>query len=129
MRYATDGKHPWWTTTWERAEKRRQSGFDADWKNFGSHSDIARFERKNQQNSEKIFTAIADRVRKQHPGMKKIKARLYARHSDLQGRKFQRLKDQGLGAEQIAKRLGYDMKTGQFKASSGHSGGIAIYYG
>lgn len=24
MRYQTSGKHAWWTTTWERAEKRRQ---------------------------------------------------------------------------------------------------------
>ena len=37
MRYQTSGKHAWWTTTWERAEKRRQKAFDADWGDFGQH--------------------------------------------------------------------------------------------
>lgn len=30
MRYQTSGKHAWWTTTWERAEKRRQKAFDVE---------------------------------------------------------------------------------------------------
>ena len=117
MRYATSGKHPWVTTTWERAEKKRQRAFDSDWKDFGGHGS------EGPDTREEIFSKIADRVRKQHPELSKIKARRYARTKDPIGRKYQRLKDQGMSFNNIAQKLGYNAKTGKFKASSGRSGG------
>lgn len=121
MRFATSGKHPWWTTTWERAEKRRLKAFEADWSDFGNHGS------EGPDKREDLFNKIVERVKKKHPEMKNIKARRYARTQDPLGRKFQRLKNQGYGVEEIAKRIGYNSKTGKFKASSGHSGGVIGY--
>lgn len=117
MRYQTSGKHAWWTTTWERAEKRRQKAFDADWGDFGQHKVDGPDKR------EELFNKIVDKVKKQHPEMKNIKARRYARTQDPIGRKFQRLKNQGYDVATISKKLGYNSKTGKFRASTGHSGG------
>ncbi|WP_347132684.1 hypothetical protein [Lactobacillus gasseri] len=117
MRYQTSGKHAWWTTTWERAEKRRQKAFDADWGDFGQHKVDGPDKR------EELFNKIVDKAKKQHPEMKNIKARRYARTQDPIGRKFQRLKNQGYDVATISKKLGYNSKTGKFRASTGHSGG------
>ena len=117
MRYQTSGKHAWWTTTWERAEKIRQKAFDADWGDFGQHKVDGPDKR------EELFNKIVDKVKKQHPEMKNIKARRYARTQDPIGRKFQRLKNQGYDVATISKKLGYNSKTGKFRASLGHSGG------
>lgn len=55
MRYQTSGKHAWWTTTWERAEKRRQKAFDADWGDFGQHKV------EGPDKREELFNKIVDR--------------------------------------------------------------------
>lgn len=123
MRYQTSGKHAWWTTTWERAEKRRQKAFDADWGDFGQHKV------EGPDKREDLFNKIVDRVKKKHPEMKNIKARRYARTQDPIGRKFQRLKNQGYDVATISKKLGYNSKTGKFRASTGHSGGNMLIYG
>lgn len=121
MRYQTSGKHAWWTTTWERAKKRRQKAFNADWGDFGQHKV------EGPDKREDLFNKIVDRVKKQHPEMKNIKARRYARTQDPIGRKFQRLKNQGYDVATISKKLGYNSKTGKFRASTGHSGVICLF--
>ena len=94
MRYATSGKHPWVTTTWERAEKRRRQAFESDWKDFGSHEGVTRLNRAENDKKVKAQLRIIRRVKQKHPEFSNVKARLYAR------------------------------KHGLFaKASSGHSGG------
>lgn len=100
-----------------KSGKRRQKAFDADWGDFGQHKVDGPDKR------EELFNKIVDKVKKQHPEMKNIKARRYARTQDPIGRKFQRLKNQGYDVATISKKLGYNSKTGKFRASLGHSGG------
>lgn len=105
------------STTYERAQKRRDKAFWDNWSDFANHKS------EGPDKREDLFNKIVEKVKKQHPEMKNIKARRYARTQDPVGRKFQRLKNQGYGVEELAKRIGYNSKTGKFKASSGHSGG------
>ena len=106
MRYATSGKHAWWTTTWERADKRQDSRLIEDVaRNAEFHTKITESNKKDFNNQNAIFNKIVDRVKKQHPEMNTIKARNYARKKDPVGRKFQRLKDSGYSANEISKRL------------------------
>lgn len=68
MRYQTSGKHAWWTTTWERAEKRRQKAFDADWGDFGQHKVDGPDKR------EELFNKWHDRLFTFKSGKKRYKA-------------------------------------------------------
>lgn len=112
------------STTYERAAKRQDRRIIGDIARHADfHARVSERERRETDKIEKLFNKIVDRVKKQHPTMKNIKARRYARTQDPLGRKFQRLKNQGYGAKEIAKRIGYNSKTNKFKASSGHSGG------
>lgn len=78
-------------------KKRRQKAFNADWGDFGQHKV------EGPDKREDLFNKIVDRVKKQHPEMKNIKARRYARTQDPIGRKFQRLKNQGYDVATISK--------------------------
>ena len=120
MRYATSGKHAWWTTTWERADKRQDKRIIEDVaRNAEFHTKITESNKKDFNNQNAIFNKIVDRVKKQHPEMNTIKARNYARKKDPVGSKFQRLKDSGYSANEISKRL-FGRKG---RASTGRSSG------
>lgn len=112
------------STTYERASKRRDRRIIEDIARHADfHARISESERRETSKTEKLFNKIVDRVKKQHPEMRNIKARNYARTQDPIGRKFQRLKNQGYDVATISKKLGYNSKTGKFRASLGHSGG------
>lgn len=81
MRYATSGKHSWWTTTWERAEKRTQAKIDAF--DFGGHEGVTRLNRAENDKKVKAQLRIVKRVKQKHPEFSNVKARLYARKHGL----------------------------------------------
>ena len=104
MRYATSGKHAWWTTTWERADKRQDSRLIEDVaRNAEFHTKITESNKKDFNNQNAIFNKIVDRVKKQHPEMNTIKARNYARKKIQWGANFNALKIVGTLQTKLAK--------------------------
>ena len=111
-----------WTQTGIQYEKRQQKKVDE----FSSQYKGA-FDRVTSSNSKEsnalssIFNRITKRVQKEHPGMSRVKATLYARHKDPVGRKYNRLVNAGYGAKDISKAL---FGSGRHGASrSGRGGG------
>lgn len=95
-----------WTQTAVNADKREtQRAFDfADHINKGLDG-VRTINQRNNAAVDAIFHKITDRVQKEHPGMSRVKATLYARHKDPVGRKYNRLVNAGYGAKDISKAL------------------------
>lgn len=60
---------------------------------------------KENTSMDAIWHSITDRVQKEHPGMKRIKAARFARTQDPVGRKYTRMVNAGYNSHQIRKAL------------------------
>ncbi len=102
-------KIPWskTTSTYRRAMKREQRKLEDSHMGLGLEASrrVREMERRENNEVDAIFREIVGRVQKEHPELSRIKAMRYARTKDLVGRKYDRLFNQGLGAQTIRDKL------------------------
>lgn len=110
------------TSTYRRALKRQRRKMDSYRLGLDIESShrIREENRRENEAIDNIFEKIVDRVQKEQPSLSRIKARVYARKKDPVGRKYDRLFNQGLGADAINKRLYGSSKSA--KPSTGKMG-------
>lgn len=111
-----------WTQTGILYEKRQQKKVTEFAKSFeGAFDHVTSSNAKEDAALSSLFNKITNRVQKQHPEMSRVKARIYARHKDPVGRKYNRLANAGYRAKDISKAL---FGSGRHSASrSGRGGG------
>lgn len=108
----------------DRAERRLQRQVEQQMRYLSDPEYIKSQERVQKQREAddnamaKMLTAVAKQYHKKHPELSRIKARLQSIHTGT-GAKIMKLKNQGWGGTDIAKKLRFSTKKGTFGRSGG----------
>lgn len=109
------------STTYKRWLTRQHNKFDAWWNSNQTSSKHA----DSSSSLKPPFDYIVDRVKREHPGKFKnnLEARIYTRKHDPVGRRYERLRKQGVEPARMYSILKLGPHSKHSKASTGSRGG------